>query len=494
MSEPTKILIVRPDALGDMVFTLPLITALKQYFDGVEMWVLASPYTRGILDGHSDVDGVIEDWKNFKEKSPGKTRKDYVAAIKSYGFDAVIMVYMDLFYARVMAEASIPVRIGDAGRTGFGRYLTRQCGKVNFRDLSKHEVELNMQLVTPWLGGEILPGKLRVNVTDVARESARQILKDHGWRGGSYVVIHPSIGAGNREWLPERYAQLNDRLQSELGVEVVFTGGPNERDKTARIVSKCKRRPLNVAGKSSLGELMAILDGAKLVVGAQTGPVHLASALQVPVMSISPTKYIKSFRWGPWKVPHLVLTDTSTCPLYCNTYKNSCSAPFCVEAISVQRGFDAARKLLELPERCPEVMDKVHWFSVSAVVAFHVVRLNDDALAQIQHFHCLLKAMGVRVLISTHSPQLAREIKQEMGLTAQCLSVWRLRGWVQFLAINDVTVWHFIGGPPMRFSGLIRQLSALKMYAPPILVDFSTMVADGVALITDYLVECQRAR
>ncbi|MDA1352946.1 MAG: glycosyltransferase family 9 protein [bacterium] len=494
MSEPTKLLIVRPDALGDMVFTLPLISALKHYFNGVEVWVLASPYTRGILDGHPDVDGVIEDWKNFKRKSPEKSRKDYVAAIKSFKFDAVVLVYMDLFYARVMSDAGIPVRIGDAGRSGFGRYLTRQCGKVNFRDLSKHEVELNMQLVKPWLGGEIPPGKLRVYVTDVARDSVRDTLKERGLKGDNYVVIHPSIGAGNREWYPERYAALNDKLQAELGVQVVLTGGPNEANKTAAISAKCKRRPIDMAGKSSIGELMAILESSKLVIGAQTGPVHLASALGVPVLSVSPTKFIKSFRWGPWKVPHLVLTDTSTCPLFCNTYKTPCSAPFCVDAIGVSAAFDAARKLLELPERCPGVLDKVHWFQKSGVVLLHVQRWHDDAGSQAMHFRRILKSVGVRVLVSSYSASVARDASRHLGTSVFCARPWQFRRWVRFLAVNDVTIWHFIGGPAGRFSGALRQLSALKMYVPPVIVQISGMVADGVGLIKEYLVECQGAR
>ena len=321
------------------------------------------------------------------------------------------------------------------------------------------------------------------------------LLSREGWKRGPYVVVHPTIGEGNRAWLPERYAQFIDRLQLELGVEVVLTGVQNDQEYAGSIVSKCKRAPINLVGLTSLLELKALIYGAKLVVGAQTGPVHLASAFNVPVLSISPTKYIKSFRWGPWKVPHLVVTDTSMCPLYCNTYKSPCDAPFCVEAISISRVFDCARRLLEIPETCPGVPSKVHWFQESGVVACHVLRWTPEVQAAVQQQVKSLQTAGVRVLLVTTSTRIHNALKRHLGaVMSVCIPWWGLRGWMRFLAIQDITIWHFFGGPIPRIAEFIRQFVALRMYVPPICVSSNAISADSVALIQHYLLECRDAR
>jgi ADP-heptose:LPS heptosyltransferase len=162
-----------------------------------------------------------------------------------------------------------------------------------------HEVERSLDLVQAL--GYRLP---------TADDCALRILRPAAGRptaafAGDYVVVHPGASAPARAWEPERCADLVQRLAEE-GRRVVVTGGPAERELTARVAGPPRPEVLDLGGETTLAELAELLAAADAVVVGNTGPAHLAAAVGTPVVSLfAPT--VPAVRWRPWRVPHELL-------------------------------------------------------------------------------------------------------------------------------------------------------------------------------------------
>jgi ADP-heptose:LPS heptosyltransferase len=120
----------------------------------------------------------------------------------------------------------------------------------------------------------------------------------------TYVVLHPGAAVSARAWTPERAARAVTALAAE-GHRVVVTGGPGERDLTAKVAGD---RGLDLGGATDLRQLAGVLAGARVVVAGNTGPAHLAAAVGTPVVSLF-APVVPAERWAPYGVPHVLLGD-----------------------------------------------------------------------------------------------------------------------------------------------------------------------------------------
>ena len=99
------------------------------------------------------------------------------------------------------------------------------------------------------------------------------------------VLIHPSYGRGNRAWIPDRYVSLINMIHQKTAYRVVLTGTDQDRDINDYVYSQSDTKPINLTGKTSLKELVSVIACCDGVIGAETGPLHLAWALKKPVVS-----------------------------------------------------------------------------------------------------------------------------------------------------------------------------------------------------------------
>lgn len=130
------------------------------------------------------------------------------------------------------------------------------------------------------------------------------------WPGG-YICVHAGASDPSRSWPAERFAAVSDAL-SDLGFPVVLTGGAGEKDLTRRVAGAMRNRALDLAGRTSLGALAALLSNARLLVCNDTGISHLASALRVPSVVIFTSS--DPARWAPlnYSLHHAVGPSTPT--------------------------------------------------------------------------------------------------------------------------------------------------------------------------------------
>jgi len=157
--------------------------------------------------------------------------------------------------------------------------------------------------------------------------------------------VNPGMALSAKRWPPERFARLADAL-IEGGARVVLVGGPGDKPIAEAIKAAMRRRPLDLTGKLSWGQLGALLEGVDLFVGHDTGATHLAVAVGAPVVAIFGPSDPRVY--GPYRGRSVVLWHQVGCNpcLVRGRWNASCRRFRCIEAVTVEEVLEAARSLL----------------------------------------------------------------------------------------------------------------------------------------------------
>jgi heptosyltransferase III len=474
-----RILIVRPDAIGDVVLMIPLINTIKENLPGVEIYTLQQDYTKPLFDNYSSVDAVVLDWKK-----PGKikTIRDffkYVNHIKSFKFDVVIFSYFDFFYALLMFFARIPIRIGDANKLLLRALLTNPI-KQDFRNLTKHETEQNIDLFKKAMhvfGLEHVTNDLRMDlyVDNDAKVEVLALLQAQTSQK-RFIGIHSATGGGNRAWLPEKYAQLIDLIHENTSYKVVLTGAGEKEEQINNTIEKlAKEKPINFTNRTNISLLKALISCCDVFIGADTGPTHIAAALNIPVLSISPTKFVKTFRWGPWQTKNIVVGNPQVCPYVCYPY--TCERLICLTSISPKYVYQQFEKLLKQKEVGSVAEMKRKWFKSSVNVGFYIsknILMEDERLKELENYVHSLQECKVNYYLICENIAIGNKMENIFGKEhIIVLSLCNFRKLIRFISVNDINLIHLM---PSRLSWLwkylIRQIVALSIYCPPIIIDY----------------------
>ncbi len=300
---PRSVLLIRPDHLGDMLFLTPGLAALRQALPAARITVLAGPWAAEVLRGNPHVDAV------FTCPFPGFERRPKTSALAPYrvllaqarqqrdAYDAAVILRFDHWWgAWLAAAAGIPRRIGYAWPE-VQPFLTQP---VPYQP-GRHEVLQNataLAALSPRLEAPLPP--TRFYVADADRAWAAAWLAERGASSGCLVAIHPGAGAAVKQWPPAAWAEVGAALSAHHGVHILLTGGPSERG-LADAVATGLPSALNTAGQTSLGQLAALYERCALVLGSDSGPLHLAVAVGAATVHLYGP--ISSAKFGPWGDP-----------------------------------------------------------------------------------------------------------------------------------------------------------------------------------------------
>jgi len=281
-SRISRILAIRCDRLGDMALTTPALSDLKEHFRRAEITVLAPAAPLALLEGHPAVDRrVALSGRGLPADLAGR-------------FDLVIDFTPDedLRGARLARATRSPLR---AGFRAFGRqaFFSLRGPKARRR---RHVVDLNRDLMEA-LG--IKPGDRRpeLHVTPEERGHAQARLAALG-AAAPRVAVHPGGHYPSQRWPAERFAELVTALTGQMGAACIVVAGPGEQDLVERI---CAATPDALAmGPLGVREMMAVFSACDLFVGNNSGPLHIASALGLPTVSVmGPTDPLRFAPRGP---------------------------------------------------------------------------------------------------------------------------------------------------------------------------------------------------
>lgn len=339
-----NILVVRTDRLGDVILTLPLCDILRRAIPDVRIAMLSQRYALPLLTRNPLVDEAIAYDTVGGEPVPFGTM---VEELKKRAFDAAIVARPTVRIAALLAAAGIPLRVG----TGYRWYsfLFTHRMQEHRRTAERHELEYNARLAT--MLGIAVPEKMSapqfgITVPATIEKNVGHILASVGVsREKDVVVLHPGSGGSARDWPPERFKELADRLLQHEHVAVVLTGTHRDERVVRKVLEGGSQGELvSLVGSLDLAHLAALLRRAALYVSNSTGPLHLAVAMGTPVIGLfPPVRVMSAHRWGPYAPDATVLTGNG--PENCSICRDGAPCA-CMMSISVERVAEEAHRVL----------------------------------------------------------------------------------------------------------------------------------------------------
>ena len=318
--EPSRLLVIRPDHIGDLLFATPALRALRAAYPRAHIAALVGPWGADIVRRNPFLDEVLTcdfPWFSRRPKTwplePYRLLWTEARRLRGQGCDLALNLRFDFWWGALLAYlAGIPRRVG---------YDIAECrpfltDAVPYTP-GRHEVRQNLTLVEHAAGGgsgtqgisdfEFRISELDFPLSDEERAFARQWLAAHDQFEGEAVAIHPGAGAAVKLWPADRWAAVADALAWRYGCRILLTGSASERPLAEAISARMRAQPLLVTGQTTLGQLAALFAACRLVLGVDSGPLHLAVAVGAP--SVHLCGPVDPAFFGPWGDParHAVL-------------------------------------------------------------------------------------------------------------------------------------------------------------------------------------------
>ncbi|UCC96591.1 MAG: glycosyltransferase family 9 protein [Phycisphaerales bacterium] len=281
-----NILIAKPSALGDIVLALPAVTALHKSFPDARISWLARPEFAPILENHPHLAEVIPFDRKLLSKAWFHPRAfgalvSLVKRLRRGQFD-VVFDFQGLFRTASLAWLSgCKRRIGMANAREFAPFF--YTDKVPPDPANRHLVDYYMRMVCA-AGATEKDVEFVFPPDSEAAVSVRTLLASHGIKDDKYAVLVPGSAQRDKCWPVERFAILAEKISSNFGLPIVAAGTALEAPLIETLKEKAKVPVTNLAGRTSLKELVALSRAAKLVVSNDTGPGHIAAALGTPLV------------------------------------------------------------------------------------------------------------------------------------------------------------------------------------------------------------------
>lgn len=350
LPENSRVLFIRLRNLGEAVLDTASLRALKRWRPDLQLTTLVEAIYTDLYAADPDLEAMPLERRQSDKRSSLLSRLDIIREIRSRKFAAVVNLHGGPTSAQLTFASSARYRIGAAHfRHGYA-YTHRVPPEEEIlkRDrASLHTVESQFAWFR-WLGlPDSEPGPTQLFVEPAMRLSAQAAMRAAGLDPAApYAVLAPTNEFYTKRWMPDRYAAVADQLISQ-GWQVVMTGAPTE-DQRAQLhsVSEASRHHLPALSSLRIGELTALIADSGLFIGNDSGPAHIAAAVQTPlVVLFGPASAV---RWRPWhSAPAEIVQNYFLCNP-CAMYR--CEAfdePECIRSISVDQVMKAVEKVLK---------------------------------------------------------------------------------------------------------------------------------------------------
>ncbi|MHC4741323.1 MAG: lipopolysaccharide heptosyltransferase I [Planctomycetota bacterium] len=283
-----NIMIIKPSSLGDIVQALPALSALRKSFPDARINWLVRPELASLIENHPHLTQIIPFDRKFLGKAwfhPSAFRAllSLFSRLRRAGFDAVFD-FQGLFRTASLARIS-------GCRQRFGLASARELSRIFYThrvrkpEDSPHVVDYYMNLVRA-AGATSTDVEFVLPTNAAAEKSAAEILATCNLTSKSYAVLVPGSAHADKCWPIDRFGELAEKLTADHKLSIVATGSPSEAPLVESLVRSADTPIINLAGRTSISELIALLRSATLVVSNDTGPGHIASALGTPIVMI----------------------------------------------------------------------------------------------------------------------------------------------------------------------------------------------------------------
>lgn len=340
MQLPEKILIVCFGAIGDVVRALPLAARIKNFSPQTKIHWAIEPRSKSIIENHPHIDKVHEFFR------PGG-----------------ILVYIRFLRELRRENFELVLDLQRHFKSGLTSFATGARSRIAFN--KKNSRELNWLFANQWIepqkhfsikvdhyqgfGDKLNLPKMKVLdfgmvATEKSKSKVSELISGHSQKSKMVALILGSTWP-SRFWIKDYYVDLIRQMSLKWGVVSVLVGGPTEEKFAKEIIDNSKSEDvINLVSKTSLSDLIAVFQSVSCCIGSDSGPMHIAAASGVPVISLwGSTSHLRS---APYKNEDLVITSNIGCA---PCYQANCPGlnTLCMQDISVDRVLAIYSKLLD---------------------------------------------------------------------------------------------------------------------------------------------------
>lgn len=274
-----KLLIRATNWVGDAIMALPALRAVRTRFPQAHITILARTYIAAIYEGQ----GICDELMTLD------VGRRLISEVHARKFDTALLLQNAFEAAWIAWRAGIPERLGYA-RDGRSILLTKGIKPPKPGETPAHEQFYYLELLRRigWIDSASGEQLISLRVPHDKREQAAAFLLQQGAKPGKLRV---AIGAGAsygsaKCWPPDRFAELANRLQSQMDAEIILFGTAGEAPVSAAIKAGMRRAPIDLTGQTAIGDLPALLAQCHLFIGNDSGAMHVAAAVSLPVVAV----------------------------------------------------------------------------------------------------------------------------------------------------------------------------------------------------------------
>jgi heptosyltransferase II len=267
---------------------LPAVRAVREKFSEAKISILARPYVAEIYCDQHICDELIAYDPN-RDHQGWRGRERLASEIKAKKFDIALLLQNAFDAAWLAWRAGIPQRIGYA-RDGRSLLLTKAIPAPKAGEIPPHEKFYYLELLrrAGWLATLPDVPHIKLEVPDAQKRRASQTLLEAGARPQAFRL---ALGAGAsygsaKCWPPNRFAEFANQFRAERDADVILFGTTGELAVSYAITANMKRKPIDLTGKTDIGDLPALLSQCHLFLGNDSGAMHVAAAVGLPVVAV----------------------------------------------------------------------------------------------------------------------------------------------------------------------------------------------------------------
>ena len=336
-----KILIVQPSRIGDIVFSLPVLAALRKKYPHAKISWIVDERCAEILEGNPCLENIFI-WDRRKRSL--KYYRELKKTLRKERFDLSIDLHGLAKSAMLVNLAEAKYKIASSSTNGMKELSWMVSKEIKCTDPNSHCIERHM-LTAKYLGtaDEI---EYPIAISEDNFNSVKSKLKNEGVDLNKIIGMHPGGGWISRRWSAYKYSMLAKKLTEEMGANIVLVGGKeggsSEKGLNEEIIADAEVKIFDMTGKFTLKELCAFFKICRAFVANEAGPMHIATALNTPAVAIlGPTN---AKRTGPFRGNTKVIQHQVSCQPCRN---RNCKDVVCMKDITVAEVFEAVKEKYE---------------------------------------------------------------------------------------------------------------------------------------------------
>lgn len=328
-----KILLIRLSSLGDIVLTTPAIRAVRANFPNAYIAMLVAKQSADILRENPYLNEIITFDRLAKDKDTGEIWR-VVRLLRERKFTLAIDLQRK-FRTEILMYFS-----GATERVGKGMLCTVRVSEQGNKHATEHYFDILHAVGIP-----AEDQKLELFLAESERRDAVQRLKAAGSVAGKLKVgLFPGAGWKLREWMPERFAAIGDRLVEHFNADVLIFGGQQESELVQKVANLMEMPAIPFAGNLQMRQLAACIEQCDLFLTNDTGPMHIAAGVGTRTVSLfGPGNHI---RFQPLGVEHQIIRHDVPCSP-CKQFTDKCKDNICMKGIGVDKVWHSISRALQ---------------------------------------------------------------------------------------------------------------------------------------------------